>query len=117
MRYVSFVIVLLGGLAVASCRSGAARSAGSAQGSATLEVRNQSFSDMRIYAIRSGTERVRLGVVNGNSTGTLVIPGYLIAGLPSIRFLADPIGGNRTPVSEEISVRPGDLVQLTIPPP
>jgi hypothetical protein len=87
------------------------------QGSATLEVRNQSFSDMRIYAIRSGAERVRLGVVNGNSTGTLVIPGYLIAGLPSIRFLADPIGGNRTPVSEEISVRAGDLVQLTIPPP
>jgi hypothetical protein len=44
------------------------------------------------------------------------IPRYLTADAGPIRFLADPIGGNRTPVSEEMSVRPGDVVTLTIPP-
>jgi len=33
-----------------------------------------------------------------------------------LRFLADPIGGSRTPISEEIVVRNGDVVQLMIPP-
>jgi hypothetical protein len=32
-----------------------------------------------------------------------------------LRFLADPIGGNRAPVSDEIAVEPGDEVTLTIP--
>jgi hypothetical protein len=36
-------------------------------------------------------------------------------GIP-IRFQADPIGGNRTPFSEEITVSPGETVVLRIPP-
>ena len=40
---------------------------------------------------------------------------YLIHGVAPLRFLADPIGGNRTPVSDEILVQPGDEVTLTIP--
>ena len=31
-------------------------------------------------------------------------------------FLADPIGSNRTPVSDEITVQPGDQVRLVLPP-
>jgi hypothetical protein len=33
-----------------------------------------------------------------------------------LRFIADPIGGARPSVSEEITVAPGDSVVLTIPP-
>jgi hypothetical protein len=82
--------------------------------SAMVQVENQGFADMVIYAI-SGGQRVRLGLATGNSTKTFTVPRYLTGAGP-IRFLADPIGGNRTPVSEEMSVRPGDLVTLTIPP-
>lgn len=80
-----------------------------------LQVENQGFTDMVIYAVSSG-QRIRLGLVTGNSTKTFTIPRYLAGGAGPIRFLADPIGGNRTPVSEEMSVQPGDLVTLTIPP-
>ncbi len=83
--------------------------------SAMVQVENQGFTDMVIYAI-SGGQRVRLGLATGNSTKIFTVPRYLTAGAGPIRFLADPIGGNRTPVSEEMSVRPGDLVTLTIPP-
>lgn len=80
-----------------------------------LQVENQSFSDMVIYAV-SGAQRVRLGLATGNSTKSFTIPTYLIRGAGPLRFLADPIGSNRTPVSEEMAVQPGDIVSLTIPP-
>jgi hypothetical protein len=82
---------------------------------AMLQVENQGFTDMVIYAVSSG-QRIRLGLATGNSTKTFTIPRYLAGGVGPIRFLADPIGGNRTPVSEEMRVQPGDLVTLTIPP-
>lgn len=82
---------------------------------AYVEVQNRGFYDMTIYVIRSG-QRVRLGQVSGNSTATFELPRTMVnPGLP-IRFQADPIGSSRTPFSEEISVSPGDTVQLTIPP-
>jgi hypothetical protein len=82
---------------------------------AMLQVENRGFADMVIYAI-SGAQRVRLGLANGNSTKSFTIPTALIRGAGPLRFLADPIGGNRTPISEEMAVHPGDIVTLTIPP-
>jgi hypothetical protein len=85
------------------------------EGQTTVEVENQGFSDMVIYAL-DGPQRVRLGTVTGNSTRTFPIPRYLVGGGGTLRFLADPIGSNRTPVSEEMTVQPGDQVSITIPP-
>ena len=85
------------------------------QSLAQVRVENQGFTDMVIYAVNGG-QRVRLGMATGNSTKTFSIPRYLTSGAGPIRFLADPVGGNRTPVSEEMSVQPGDIVTLTIPP-
>jgi hypothetical protein len=71
---------------------------------------------MTIYVLRGGGQRIRLGTVTGNTTQVLVIPSYVLTGPTELRFLADPIGGTRTPVSEEITVSPGDDVELIIPP-
>ena len=80
-----------------------------------IRVDNQSVADMTIYAIRSG-QRIRLGLATGLKVSTLTIPAYLIFGPTPLKFLADPIGSSRTPVSDEITVSPGDVVTLTIPP-
>ena len=80
-----------------------------------LRVENQAFLDMTIYVYRS-SQRVRLGTATGNSVTRLTIPPNLIFGATPLRFMADPIGGNRTPISSEITVAPGDEVVLTIPP-
>ena len=82
---------------------------------AMLQVENRGFADMVVYAVR-GTQRVRLGTANGNSTRSFTIPTTLIRGASTLRFLADPIGGSRSPISEEMVVHPGDIVTLTIPP-
>jgi hypothetical protein len=80
-----------------------------------LRVENQAFLDMTIYVYRS-SQRIRLGTATGNSVTRLTIPPNLIFGATPLRFMADPIGGNRSPISSEITVAPGDEVVLTIPP-
>jgi hypothetical protein len=81
----------------------------------TIDVQNQGFSDMRVYVIVSGV-RTRLGIAPGNTTTVLTIPEYLLVGTTFLRFVCDPIGGNRTPVTEEIDVNSGDQLVLIINP-
>ena len=87
-----------------------------ADAGAKVEVRNLGFPDMTIYLISQTGNRVRVGDVTGNSTRVIDLPPSLVRGGDRLRFLADPIGGGRTPVSEELFVAPGDTVTLTIPP-
>jgi hypothetical protein len=85
-------------------------------GTATLTVENLGFADAVIYAVSPTGTRVRVGEVNGNSTQHLELASYLVRGGESLRFLADPIGSPRGPVTDELFVAPGDTVVLTIPP-
>ena len=105
-------LVLLVVLALAGC--GIARTAGPPAPQTTVRVENRAWLDMNVYVLR-GTQRVRLGNVTANSTRVLPIPQRLIFGATALRFLADPIGGRRNPISHEIVVRPGDQVTLYIP--
>ena len=57
-----------------------------------------------------------VGGTNNLQNTTFTIPANLIFGATPLRFLADPIGSNRTPVSDEITVQAGDQVRLIIPP-
>jgi hypothetical protein len=97
-----------------ACAGRSAESSPSPDSQAVLQVENQGFADMVIYAI-SGSQRIRLGMATGNSTKSFPLPPYLVRTGGPLRFLADPIGGSRTPVSEEMMVQPGDIVTLTIP--
>ncbi|HEX2249499.1 MAG TPA: hypothetical protein VHH32_04075 [Gemmatimonadales bacterium] len=106
------VLVLL---AILSCGGRDPDSRPSPTSSAMLQVENRGFADMVVYAI-SGAQRIRLGIATGNSTRAFTIPNILLRGAAPLRFLADPIGGSRSPVSEEMAVQPGDIVTLTIPP-
>ena len=105
-------------LAVASlgCRSRhAARNANDGPVRTTIDVQNEDFNDMTVYVLVNGS-RTRLGIANGNKTTGLTIPEYLLSGTTFLRFVASPIGGNRTPVSEEVDVSPGDQLVMVIRP-
>ncbi|MFL5568924.1 MAG: hypothetical protein ACJ77T_05270 [Gemmatimonadaceae bacterium] len=100
----------------AACSSlGRGTAASDQSGPTVVQVDNQGFLDMTVYAARSA-QRIRLGIANGNNKTNLKVPPGLVSGLTSLRFVADPIGGNRASVSQEITVAPGDTVVLTIPP-
>jgi hypothetical protein len=79
-----------------------------------VAVTNNNFLDMTVYVIRNGGQRVRLGIASSNRTTRMEIPSYLIFGPTPISFLADPIGSDQRPFSQEIQVSPGDEVHLTI---
>lgn len=113
----AMVAVLWGSIALtAGCsRNNPADDMGEPVPPTRLKVENQAFLDMNIFVFRS-SQRIRLGTVNGNSTTRLTIPANLIFGATPLRFQADPIGGSRQSISQEITVSPGDEVVLTIPP-
>jgi hypothetical protein len=110
---IAFALLVLGATA---CKTFSHGSGAADQNQPTmLQVDNQGFLDMNVYASRSG-QRVRLGTATGNSKTNFIVPRSLVSGLTSLRFIADPIGGSRASVSQEITVTPGDTVVLTIPP-
>jgi hypothetical protein len=106
---------LLALLTIAGCKSTGRNAPAPPRSEAFVRVENRSMLDMTIYVVRGG-ERRRLGLVNALTTQMLSIPSVLVNGSGVLRFQADPIGGSRTPISEEIFVRNGDVVQLIIPP-
>lgn len=98
------------------CRSGGAPGkTDSGLATTTIDVQNQDFNDMTVYVLVNG-QRTRLGIAPGNRTTVLTIPRYLIVGNSYLRFVANPIAGNRTPVTEEIDVSPGDQLVMVINP-
>jgi len=97
------------------CRTGRARNADDGPVRTTIEVQNEDFTDMTVYVLANGA-RTRLGIAPGNKTTVLTIPEYLIQGVPMMRFVAEPLGGYRTPVSEEVDVNPGDQLEMVIRP-
>lgn len=98
---------------VTACAPGATLSRGS-ENSASVEVENQAFLDVNVYVLRSG-QRTRLGTVTGHSTRVFAVPGYLVGTGTMVRFLVDFIGSDRAPISEEMLIWPGDMVELIIP--
>lgn len=119
------LIVVLAALAVSACaQAGQSTSTGDVvpadsvpnETFGTLRVDNQAFSDMTIYVIEPSGQRSRIGTATGNTITTLRIPSRLLGGARALRFQADPIGGTQTPISQEVTVIPGEVVILTIPP-
>ena len=103
---------------VAAC-SHATRNAGNEEGgqlATRVRVENQAFLDMNVYVISDGGSRQRLGTVTGNTSQEFVIPDYIIGPANTVRFVVEPIGSSRAPVSNSLNVQPGQTVTLTIPP-
>jgi hypothetical protein len=81
-----------------------------------VHVENRAFLDMTVYVIGDDGNRQRLGTVTGNTDQEFVIPEYIIGPANTVRFLVEPIGSNRAPISDSLPVQPGQTVTLTIPP-
>src|SRR5687768_18607512 len=111
MRRSLFSVVIIGMLAtLPACASKSAATTDSpANTETTLVVRNDSYLDYNIYLVQ-GSQRVRLGTARGLATSRLRIPSQYVFGVSVLQFLADPIGGTVTPVSERINVTAGDEV-------
>ncbi len=73
-------------------------------------VRNNNFSQVTVYTARAGSGR-RLGIVPGKGEATFKLRWTL----PDIRLRVRPLAG-REFFTETLSVAPGELLELVIPP-
>src|SRR5947207_14615178 len=106
--------LLLCTFAAAACHRGAVAPI-NPRAEVALNVDNQNFLDMNVYLVRGG-QRIRLGTVPGLSSRTIMLrPEYVGYGA-DLQFELHPIGGQGNPITESISVHPGDVISLRIPP-
>ncbi|HEU5260334.1 MAG TPA: hypothetical protein VFU41_02800 [Gemmatimonadales bacterium] len=80
-----------------------------------VQVVNQSYLDMNVYVVRGG-QRLRLGTVTGLSTQVFILRPDMIGPASRVQFEVHPIGARGNPRTETITVDPGDVIELTIPP-
>lgn len=108
-------VAALAALAALGCGGNRAQTEIDPNAPTVLVVDNQAFPDMTIYVLE-GSRRIRLGMATGNARTKFTLPQYLVRSITTLRFQADPIGSSRAPISDEITVTPGDEVTLRIPP-
>ncbi len=105
-------------LAVAAIAWGCHRSAAPPLNPAAevaITVDNQNYLDMDVFVLRDG-QRVRIGTVPGVSSQVLMVRPDLVGYGTELRFELHPIGGRGNTFTETVTVRPGDVIHLTIPP-
>lgn len=79
----------------------------------TVEVFNNNWMDINVYAVRAGA-RIRLGTVESMSRQTFRLPASTITTAGMIRLLADPIGSRRSHVTDGIVVQQGDRISWNL---
>jgi hypothetical protein len=110
------VIVLLATVAACSHATRNMRDDEGGQATTRVHVENQNYLDANVYVIGNGGSRQRLGTVTGNTNQDFVIPEYIIGPANTVRYIIEPIGSNAAPISNSLSIQPGQTVTLTIPP-
>jgi hypothetical protein len=110
------VIAMLATVAACSHATRNMRDDEGGQATTRLHVENQNYLDANVYVIGNGGSRQRLGTVTGNTNQDFVIPEYIIGPANTVRFIIEPIGSNAAPISNSLSIQPGQTVTLTIPP-
>ena len=81
--------------------------------SVTINVVNNNWLHMRVYAI-VGSVRYRLGTVNGLGRQTLKVPASLVSGGNDIQLMAVPSGQRSVNYARVIFVYPGDELEYRI---
>ncbi len=76
----------------------------------TVQVNNDNWHDITVYAIRSGYRR-RLGTVTSFTSRVFTLPPAFLIHSGGLRLIADPIGSRGSHVSEPLFVNAGDVVE------
>ena len=115
MRAVWMLVALVG---LSGC--GASQDTGdvepmTATGPVTVVAENRRSDDVVVSLVRDGF-RERLGLVTAQTNGNFEIPRSQVSGAGRIRLIATPIAGRRSFVSEQLTLRPGSEVTVSLTP-
>ncbi len=110
----ALLLFALATAAATACGRGGRAALPDPEAEVAVAVDNQNFLDMDVFLIRGG-QRVRIGSVPGLTQRILTLRPDIIGYATELQFEVHPIGGGGNPISETITVRPGDVIHLTIP--
>lgn len=120
MRVPRILLLALTGvlfLAATACRSGEDESplsrAPRPTGPIQVEVQNNNFLDVTVYAMDNG-QNIRLGNVTGKQSETLTLDPRRLSPGGTLRLLVDPIGASDAFLSDRVVVGSGQRVFLQI---
>lgn len=83
--------------------------------SIAIQVKNQNFADVDVYAILEGGVAQRLGTVTGNTVGNFSLSASQVP-TGTVRLFADAIGGAGAASSGQLLVNAGNTITFTIAP-
>jgi hypothetical protein len=81
----------------------------------TVVAENRGTDDVVVSLVRDGL-RQRLGLVTAQSDGNFEIPWSQVSNSGRVRLIATPIAGRRSFVSEQLVLRPGSEVTVSLTP-
>jgi hypothetical protein len=80
----------------------------------TVQIQNNNWGDLRVYVVKSGGSRFRLGTVTSMNSATYTVPRHVLTAGDNIRIIAEVIGSDASISSEVIFVQPGLVVEWMI---
>jgi membrane-bound ClpP family serine protease len=80
----------------------------------TVQIQNNNWGDLRVYILKSGGSRFRLGTVTSMNSATYTVPQQILTPGDNIRIIAEVIGSDASISSEVIFVQPGLVVEWMI---
>ena len=86
-----------------------------ATGPVTIVAENRRTDDVVVSLVRDGL-RQRLGIVTAQSEGNFQIPWSQVSNSGRVRVIATPIAGRRSFVSDQLVLRPGSEVTVSLTP-
>ena len=111
-RVVAGLVVVLAACASAEDVSDLGFGQPAAAAENTINVQNDYWGEMDVYAV-SGGMRVRLGSVPAGRAGKLRIP-WQLALRPDIRLQIDPVGPESAFTFPPVTLHPGATVELSV---
>ncbi len=111
MRILRLIFVIL--LFLGACTSTSRKPSEQPSGKTKVSVENRNAIPMTIYVLKR-SQRIRIGRVAAHETAVFPIPDDIVGNTAFVRLIADPVGSNRSPISEEFTVSPGDVIEMVI---
>ncbi|MGH7466685.1 MAG: hypothetical protein ACRENP_01740 [Longimicrobiales bacterium] len=112
-RRLLLLLVLTLTLSLPACMLFRKRTTVRSQEPVTLQVVNNNWNDIVVYALIDGT-RTRLGDVGASRTTMLKLPTTLITASGMLQLILDPLGSRSTFRTGQIMVNGGQRVRLLI---
>jgi hypothetical protein len=79
----------------------------------SLILNNRHYLDVNVFVQHDG-QASRVGTVTGSSSQSMMLPRWMLGQTRVVRIIAEPIGDETRYTTENLTVQPGQVVELNV---